>query len=81
MAEFDQAVTVRQAYMAMIEYLAKYYERGHSDEIGGMLGGLSLLKDGGSADPAALQDFLRAVDVVVEADAIGGYSGGDFALR
>ena len=48
MANLDDKVSVREAYLAMFEYLRSYYERGQSDEIGSMLGGLSLLSDGES---------------------------------
>lgn len=45
-------LTSHQAYLVMFEFLRRYYERGQSDEIGGLLGGLQLLPDGQSADPA-----------------------------
>lgn len=44
-------LTSHQAYLVMFEFLRRYYERGQSDEIGGLLGGLQLLPDGQSADP------------------------------
>lgn len=39
----QQLLTPQQAYLAMFEFLCQYYERGQSDEIGGLLGALSLL--------------------------------------
>jgi len=39
-------LTSHQAYLVMFEFLRQYYERGQSDEIGGLLGGLQLLSDG-----------------------------------
>lgn len=50
----ETLLTVRQAYLALFEFLRQYHERGlrASDEIGNMLSGLALLSDGGSADPA-----------------------------
>jgi len=74
MAKLEESLTVRQAYLAMFEYLRQYYERGQSDEIGAMLGALSLLSDGGSVDPATLDDFLHSVDVVLQEEGKGGYS-------
>ena len=55
------SMTSEQAYAAMFYSLEDYYSRGHSDEIGGMLGGMSLLGDGGTADPAFKSDWQRAV--------------------
>lgn len=80
MANFDDKVTVREAYLAMFEYLHCYYERGKSDEIGGMLGDLSLLQDGGSADPAAMSDFLLAMETVLLAEGEGGYNAANLKL-
>jgi hypothetical protein len=54
-------MTPEQAYAAIFYFLEDYYGRGHSDEIGGMLGGMSLLSDGGTADPAIKSDWQRAV--------------------
>lgn len=47
-------------YKAMCEFLKQYYNRGKSDEIAIMLGMLSLLEDGVSADPAMLEDWNEA---------------------
>jgi len=38
----------------MFEFLKRYYETGKSDEIGTLLGGLSLLEDGTPADEASI---------------------------
>jgi hypothetical protein len=54
-------ITSEQAYAAMYDFLEDYYNRGHSDEIGGMLGGMSLLGDGGTADPAVRSHWQRAL--------------------
>ena len=54
-------MTPVQAYAAMHYFLEDCYRRGRSDEIGGMLGGMSLLGDGGTADPAVKSDWQRAV--------------------
>jgi hypothetical protein len=63
-------MTLEQAYAAMYYFLEEYYGRGHSDEIGGMLGGVSLLGDGGTADPAVKSDWQRAVQrAMTEGDA------------
>ncbi len=80
MAELTGKVTVRQAYLAMFEYLRRHYERGPSGEIGSILGSLSLVGDQGSADPAALDEFLAAVDAVMKKEDEGGYDDADFKL-
>jgi hypothetical protein len=78
----DATLTVRQAYLAMFEFLRRHYERGPTDEIGGLLGSLSLLKDGQSADAAMLSDFEDAVAVVIAAEVNqGGYREADLNLN
>ena len=54
-------LTKREAYAAMYTFLVGVYERTESDELGALLGGMSLLKDGGTADPAAWHDWEAAV--------------------
>jgi len=49
------------AYVAMFEYLKAIYDRTQSDELGGLLGGMCLLEDGTTADPAAWADWEEAV--------------------
>ena len=74
-------LTPRLAYLCMFEFLRQYYERGHSDEIGGLLSDLSLLEDGHPADPAQESDWEKAVRAVLAADATPtGYREADFVL-
>jgi hypothetical protein len=54
-------LTKKQAYAAMYLYLEAVYDRTSSDGIGAMLGGMSLLADGGTADPAVWPDWEEAV--------------------
>jgi len=57
------------------------YERGPSDEIGALLGSMSVLEDGEPADAAHAQDWEKAVRTVMAAEATsGGYRGADFEL-
>lgn len=49
----------------MFAFLKAYYDRGQSDEIGGLLGSLSLLQDGSPADPAYLSDWNAAVEAAL----------------
>ena len=50
-----------EAYAAMYGFLKAIYERTRSDELGALLGGMSLLNDGGTADPGVWQDWEVAV--------------------
>jgi hypothetical protein len=77
----ETRLTTRQAYLAMFEFLRRCYERGPSDEIGGLLGGLSLLPDGGPADLAVASDWDEAIMAILAAEeAQGGYREADFRL-
>ncbi|OWK45460.1 hypothetical protein FRUB_01791 [Fimbriiglobus ruber] len=54
----------------MYEFLRQYHLHGlsESEEIGGLLGGLSLLVDGQPADPADVSDWAAAVSAVLAAE-------------
>lgn len=62
----NENLSIRQAYAAMYWYLDAYYKLTGSDEIGGLLGGMSLLQDGSTADPAIWSDWLRAVERAIK---------------
>lgn len=55
-------LTLQEGYLAMFEFLVDLYQRTESDEIGAVLGDLSLLSDGTTADPAAWGDWVRCVE-------------------
>jgi len=57
-----EELTPIQAYKAMCLYLEKLYQMTGSDDLGGFLGGMSMLEDGSTADPAAWHDWMQAVD-------------------
>jgi hypothetical protein len=57
-------ITVREAYAAMYRYLEKVYQLTGADDLGGLLGSMSLLPDGQTADPAAWADWIRAVEEI-----------------
>ena len=59
-------LTEEQAYLAMYAFLEEYYELTGSDEIGGLLGSMSLLEDGDTADSAILEDWKTAINKVIE---------------
>ena len=67
-------LTARQAYLAMFEFLRRHYARGPTDQVGGLLGSLSLLPDGQPADSALASDWGEAVAAVLAAEAAGGYT-------
>ena len=58
-------LTPAQAYLAMYSFLEAHYQRTKSDDIGALLGSMSLLPDGGSADPAVLHEWQAAVDAAL----------------
>jgi hypothetical protein len=55
-------LTGKQAYLAMFSFLEAEYLLTSSDEIGGLLGSMSLLPDGSTADPAVKDQWKEAVD-------------------
>jgi len=58
----DARLTVEVAYKAMYAFFLELHERFGFDQFGGILGGMSLLEDGSTADAAIWNDWLRAVD-------------------
>jgi hypothetical protein len=59
-------IGVDQAYVAMYEYILEFYNRTKSDEVGALLGGMSYLGDGNTADPSAWNDWLRCVQKALD---------------
>jgi hypothetical protein len=55
----------KQAYAAMFHFLEQLYLRTKSDELGGLLGGMSILQDGSPIDPAIGKDWRDAVEYAV----------------
>jgi len=64
-------LTDEQAYAAMFHFLEDFYLRTKSDDVGSLLGSMSLLSDGGPADPAVAEEWQEAVKFAVE----GGKAG------
>ncbi len=67
-------LTDREAYLAMFHFLETKYRMGGLDDLGWLLGSMSLLSDGSTADPAFADDWREAVEA-----ALGGKV--DAALR
>ena len=59
-----KTLTFQEAFTAMQLFLEDYYERTHSDDVGALLGGIQLLEDGMTADPAVWDEWLKCVDKV-----------------
>ena len=60
----DDLLTPREAYAAMYVYLQRIAKMTSSDELPALLGGMSVLPDGGTADPAAWSDWIKAIAAV-----------------
>jgi len=60
-----------QAFRAMVIFLEGLYQRTGSDDLGGILSGLALLKDGRPADAAAWSDWQDAVTAVLRDSNVG----------
>ena len=54
-------LTRDQAYVAMFAFLQAHWEQSGSDDIGALLGSLSLLPNGAPVDPALAHDWDTAV--------------------
>ncbi|MEH2237383.1 hypothetical protein [Nostoc sp.] len=57
-------LTEKEAYAAMYAYLVSVYDRTQSDDLGGLLGDMSTLGDGETADPAVWHEWLGCVNQV-----------------
>jgi hypothetical protein len=52
----------QEAYAAMFAFLEHWFGLTKSDELGALLGSMSLLPDGRTADPALWEDWCAAVE-------------------
>ena len=62
----SENLTSREAYTAMFAFLEEIYQRTSSDDLAVLLGSMSLLQDGQSADPALWEDWERVVQSLRE---------------
>jgi hypothetical protein len=63
----NQVLSGEQAFQAMSRFLERYYERaGGRGELAAVLSDIQTMPDGRPADPAAWEDWLDAVRVVLE---------------
>jgi len=58
-------LTPKQAYLAMYSFLDAHYQRTNADDVGALLGSMSLLPDGVPVDPAIAEDWRAAVQAAV----------------
>jgi hypothetical protein len=63
-----ESMTEQQAYRAMLKFLERHYDSTGADDIASLLGSMSLLNDGQSADPAMRKDWHRCAAEVIAAD-------------
>jgi hypothetical protein len=62
----QDTVSLQTAFVVMQRYLDWYWQHtGQGGELGGLLGEISMLQDGGTADPAALNDWLAIAEQVI----------------
>jgi hypothetical protein len=64
-SQLRKQMSVSQAYACMLKFLEDYYNRAPSDELAMLLGDLSLCSPTQSMDPAAIHDWLQAVEHVL----------------
>jgi len=55
-------LSIKEAYNTMIDFLDQFYEKTYSDDLGSLLGGMTLLEDGMPIDKAVLEDWRNSVD-------------------
>jgi hypothetical protein len=60
-----EKLTPELAYFAMYEFLVDLYQRTQSDDLGSLLGSMSYLADGETADSAIWKDWMRCVTKVL----------------
>jgi len=80
MKDSEEMLTPHQAYLCMFEFLLRHHKRRPTDELGGLLGSLSLVPNGQPADQAFAADWSGAVTAVLAAEASGGYTEAAFRL-
>jgi len=71
-----KTMTEKQAYAAMYYFLDQYYQGTMSEDVGALLGAMSLLADGEPADSAITSDWEDAVEF-----ALSGGKAGNLVLR
>jgi hypothetical protein len=60
----EQKLTILQAFNAMTKFLDNYYNKTLSDDLGSLLGDMSFLENGCTADPATWHDWTNTIGTV-----------------
>lgn len=68
----NSKLTDKEAFLAMYSFLEEYYQLTKSDDVGSLLGSMSLLEDGGTSDPAIESDWLKAVEKALKGEINAG---------
>ncbi|PCE30801.1 hypothetical protein [Burkholderia ubonensis] len=81
----ETAVTLRQAYLMMFEFLEREWERlDRPDVVGALLGNLALWGgpngQGAPMDAAVFPEWLECAHHVLARDQLGGYANADIKL-
>lgn len=81
----DSAVTLRQAYLVMFEFLERKWERlDRPDALGALLGNLALWGEsngqGAPMDAAVFPEWLDCAHRVLGREQLGGYANADIKL-
>jgi hypothetical protein len=63
-SEHMENLDAKLAYQAMFCFLEKYYELTQADDVGALLGSMTLLDDGMPVDAAIWRDWLDAIERV-----------------
>jgi hypothetical protein len=57
-----EVIPIKIAYAAMFAFIEDEHRQTNSDELGALLGSMSLLNDGSTVDPAVWSAWLAAVE-------------------
>ena len=58
----------QEAYAAMFAFIEHQYTMTKSDDLGALLGSMSLLPDGATVDPAIWDDWCKAIEKATTGD-------------
>ena len=64
--EMTDSLTKREAYAAMFTFLEEIYNATKSDDLGALLGSMSMLQDGTTADTAIWSEWEEAIAIVMD---------------
>lgn len=62
----EKELTRLQVYNAMIKFLEIYYELTKSGDVGSLLSVMQFRIDGGTANPASWEDWVKCIDATLK---------------